>query len=173
MSGRRTSSAVFGGWRQIRLRSVRVRLMADDSGLDAGTNRPESKYCSTNTGVLCRAVQEFPSGFKFLFDERYIPDSMFFQHWHGKRELPDCVDLQETGPGSVLFHDEFHSEQRGAIFSSTFWKIRSQPSYLTLQPKEEADRCHKLFKQIKIDCRWLIHPSESHRTHAPMKASQK
>lgn len=36
LSDRRTSSAVFGGWRQVQLRPVRLRLMAGDSGLDAG-----------------------------------------------------------------------------------------------------------------------------------------
>lgn len=79
--------------------------MADDSGLDVDANRPESKHCSTNAGVLCGAVLEFPSGFKFLSDERYIPGSMFSQRLHGKRDLPDCVDLRESVPGSVLFHD--------------------------------------------------------------------
>lgn len=104
----------------MQLRPVRRRLMAFDSGLDADANRPESKYCSTNTGVLCRAVREFPSGFKFLSDERDIPDSMFSQRLHGKHDLPKCADLRETVPGSALFHDCFHSEQRGAAFSSTF-----------------------------------------------------
>lgn len=36
LSDRRTSSAVFGGWRQVQLRPVRLRLMAGDIGLDAG-----------------------------------------------------------------------------------------------------------------------------------------
>lgn len=130
----------FGGWRQIQPRLVRIRVMADDQN------------------IATLAWFSLLTRFQDTCCKVHMPN-MVRSPW-----LPRLVG-NYSRLGSVWWLIS-HSDTRSCIFFHIVMdKIAAQRgSYLTPQSKEEADRCHKLFKQITICwrccCSWLIHPSE-------------
>lgn len=171
MSDRRTASADFGGWRQVRLRHVRIKLMADDSGLDADANRSEPKHS--------RAAPSSAG----------VPISLQIPFW---REIRSRFHVSTTftwqtcsprlcgfaGTCSRLWSVSWLVSQwaaRSCIFLHILMHKISGPATLTrgLRKKlTDAINCSNRTVYVTVNskicwrccCSWFIHPSESQNT---------